>query len=281
MEPDTPFNKKCDLHIHSIFSDSDADVESIFKLAGEKKLSCIAITDHDTVEAIEEAKLYSKITGIELIAAIELSAQKNDSEVHVLGYLIDPHHAKLKEALANMRELRHERLLLMIEKLNSLGMKVDKEEVLLKVTGTIPTRLHLALYLVEKGMALSLRQAFSKYLSPGKPGYVARFKYSVKEAIRVIKDCGGLAFLAHPHLLPEQVWIEEFIGYELDGLEVVYPKLAEGRASVYRNMANKFGLLKSGGSDAHGSYKEFTSVGGVTIPYEWVEEMKARKERRT
>ncbi|MDP2922551.1 MAG: PHP domain-containing protein [Candidatus Omnitrophota bacterium] len=273
-------SKKCDLHIHSIFSDSDATIEDIFKKAKEKKLSAIAIADHDTIEGLPQAKHASNIYNIELIEAIELSAQKDNIEVHVLGYLIDSGNTRLQQELAGIRESRKERLVSMIGKLSSLGLKVDSDELIFSIKGAIPTRLHLGLYLVKKGFVKSLRQAFDKYLSPGKPGYIARFKYSVKEAIKLIKSYGGLAFLAHPHLLGEQSWIEEFVSCGLDGLEVIYPNFSPARIYSYETIADKFGLLKSGGSDAHGSYKEFTEIGAVPVPYEWVEEMKSRIAHR-
>jgi hypothetical protein len=268
------FDKKCDLHIHSSFSDSDMEVEEIFKIASQKKLFALAITDHDTVEAIKKAKEYSKIYNVNLIEGIEISAQEENVEVHLLGYFINSENKRLKDALKNMKELRRERLLLMVDKLNNLGFKIDKEELLLKIKDAIPTRLHLGLYLVEKGFVSSLREAFYKYLSPGRYAYVARFKYSVKEAINLIKDAEGLAFLAHPHFLPKQNWIEKFISFGLDGLEVSYPRLSQERSHFYEDLVEKYKLLKSGGSDAHGTYKEFTEVGGVTISYNWVEKMK-------
>jgi len=268
--------KKCDLHIHSNFSDSDADIESIFKGASQKGLGCIAITDHDTVEGLIPAHNFSKKYDIELIDAIELSAEHQDAEVHILGYFIDINDKKLKSELAHVKELRIERLTWMADKLNSLGVGIDKDELFAGIKIAVPTRLHLALYLQEKGKVTSLRQAFKKYLSPGSPAYRSRFKYSVKEAVKFIKDSGGLAFLAHPHIIADQGWVEEFISSGIDGLEVTYPNMPPVKRSMYEGLIAKHGLLKSGGSDVHGSYKEYTSIGQVTIPYTWVEEMKKR-----
>jgi hypothetical protein len=265
---------RCDLHIHSNFSDSDMEIEEIFKIASEKGISVLSITDHDSVEAIEEAKKYSKIYNIELIEGIEISAQEDDVEVHLLGYFIDPQNEKLKEALKDVKEIRKERLLLMAKKINKLGIKIDEEELLSKINNNVPTRLHLGLYLLEKKVVSSLKEAFKKYLSPKSPAYVCRFKFSVKEAISLIKEAKGLVFLAHPHYLPQQDWIEKFISFGLDGLEVIYPRLSPQRSAFYQDLTNKYGLLKSGGSDAHGIYKEFTDVGGVTVSYEWIKRMK-------
>ena len=272
-------DKVCDLHIHSNFSDSDADLETIFKQAKEKELSCIAVTDHDTLDGMNSARTYSKSYGIELIEGLELSAEHKGVEVHILAYFVDSENGKLKAELAQIRELRRERLLWMGEKLNSLGVEVDVEELFLKIKGAIPTRLHLALYLLEKGKVKTLRQAFQKYLSPGRPAYRARFKYSVEEAARLIRKFGGLSFIAHPHVIPDQSWVEEFISLGVDGLETVYPTMSPAKSSLYKNIAIKFQRLQSGGSDAHGSYKEFVEVGEVSIPYAWVEDMKSHLGR--
>jgi len=271
--------RRCDLHIHSNFSDSDAEIETIFKQAKEKGLACIAITDHDTLDGISSARIYSKSYDIELIEGLELSAEHEGIEIHVLAYFIDSDNQELKAELAQVKELRRERLLWMGEKLNSLGLGVDTEELFLKLKGAVPTRLHLALYLLEKGKVKTLRQAFEKYLSPGRPAYRGRFKYSVEKAIQLIRKFGGLSFIAHPHIISDQSWVEEFISLGVDGLETVYPTMSFAKSSLYKNMAIKFQRLQSGGSDAHGSYKKFVKVGEVSIAYTWVEDMKRRLGR--
>ena len=271
--------RRCDLHIHSNFSDSDAEIETIFKQAKEKGLACIAITDHDTLDGISSARIYSKSYDIELIEGLELSAEHEGIEIHVLAYFIDSDNQELKAELAQVKELRRERLLWMGEKLNSLGLGVDIEELFLKLKGAVPTRLHLALYLLEKGKVKTLRQAFVKYLSPGRPAYRGHSKYSVEKAIQLIRKFGGLSFIAHPHIISDQSWVEEFISLGVDGLETVYPTMSFAKSSLYKNMAIKFQRLQSGGSDAHGSYKKFVKVGEVSIAYTWVEDMKRRLGR--
>jgi len=268
---------RCDLHIHSNFSDSDLEIEDIFKQAKENNLRCIALTDHDTIGGIPQARIYSKKYAVELIEAFELSVQHQDFEVHVLGYFIDVDNDQLLKELENIKLLRRQRLVEMVEVLISLGLKLDSQELVSTVGQAIPTRLHLALYLMNKGIVSSLREAFQKYLSPGKPAYRARFKHSAEAAINLIKKYQGLSFLAHPHVLPKQSWVEEFISLGIDGLEVVYPSMSYNKRTIYSNMAKKFGLLKSGGSDAHGSYKQFTSIGKTTVSYDWVKEMKDRR----
>ena len=130
--------------------------------------------------------------------------------------------------------------------------------------------------LLRKKKVSSLREAFNKYLSPGKPAYRSSLKHSVKEAIDLIKECGGIAVLAHPHMITDQSWIEEFIGLGIEGLEIAYHSMSAGKASLYRNLVLKHKLVKTGGSDAHGTFKEHINVGDVVIPYEWVDEMRQR-----
>ena len=267
-------DKKCDLHIHSVFSDSDAPIEGIFKEASRKNINCVAIADHDTVDGIVQARLCSKTYDVELVEAVELSAKYKDFEIHILGYFINPDNKKLRSELAHMDQLRRERLLWMSAKLNSLGVVVDSEELFSNIKDAIPTRLHLGLYLLKKGRVHSLKEAFRKYLSPGRPAYKQYFKQSVKETIALIKGAGGLAFLAHPHIIPNQSFVEEIISEGIDGLELVYPSMSAAKSSLYRNIVCKRGLLKSGGSDVHGSYKRFVELGEVTVPYAWIEEMK-------
>jgi len=268
--------KKCDLHLHSIFSDSDADLQSIFKQAKINNVQCIALTDHDTVAGISSARALSEEYGIELIEGIELSAQYKEIEVHILGYFINSDDEKLQIELLELRRLRVERISWMIGKLNELGLGVDEQRFFSRIGGSIPTRLHLALYLTETNKASSLKEVFKKYLSSGKPAYRGHFKYSVKEAINFIKGVGGLAFLAHPHIIADQSLVEKFIELGLDGLEVAYPGMPPVKRFLYSDMVTKFGLLRSGGSDAHGSYKKFIKLGMVDVPYTWVQEMKVK-----
>ena len=269
--------KTADLHIHSRYSDSDLSVEQIFKQAEDAGLSCISITDHDTVDAINEAKEISLRYNVELLEGIELSSQKGDLEIHILGYLIDYKSSKLLDFLSGVRKFRQARLLDMMFRLNDLGMKIDQEDLLKYVGKAIPTRLHLALYMTKKGYISSIWEAFKKYLSYGKPAYVVRFPHSAEQAIRIIKDSGGLAFLAHPHFISKRGCIKELADAGLDGIEVMYPRYSRDDTARFSKLADSYNLLKSGGSDGHGSYKEFTSIGHIKIPYQWVEELKSAK----
>jgi len=155
---------------------------------------------------------------------------------------------------------------------------IDKEIIGVKVLWDIDE--HAKEQTLDKGKVKTLRQAFQKYLSPGKPAYRSRFKYSVEDAIQLIRKFKGLSFIAHPHVIPDQSWIEEFISLGVDGLETIYPTMSPAKRLLYKEMAIKFNKLQSGGSDAHGSYKAFVKIGEVDIPYAWVEDMKRCLEMR-
>ena len=266
-------SKLCDLHIHSTFSDSDEAVEDIVKKAYDKNLSCIALTDHDTVDGLSHARKCCQKQGIEFVDGIEITAEHKGIEIHVLGYFIDAKNTVLQQELNKIRTLRTERILAMADKLNDLGVPVDKDELLSQIGASLPTRLHLGVYLINKGVVKDIRQVFKKYLSPKCEAYIARVRYTAREAIDAIHQAGGFACLAHPHLLRDQSLVEEIIRYGMDGIEVVYPGFSKNTILFYETMANKFGLFKVGGSDAHGSYKTHTCVGEVSIPYDWLDQM--------
>lgn len=271
--------KKADLHIHSFYSDSSLSFEDIFYEANKENISCIAITDHDTIENHGLIRELQDRYQIECIPGVEISAYKDGVELHVLGYFIEDDTIAFREYQENVRKSRKERLVFIIEKLKELGIIVDKDEFLSYIEDKTTGRLHLALYLRDKGYVRSVLDAFKLYLSPGKPAYVDRVKLEVKEAIKLIRESHGLPFLAHPHILANTDWIKEFVEYGLAGLEVIYPKYTPEQINKYCMLAENLGLLKSGGSDSHGEYKEFTRIGKVTIPYEWVKEMKDERER--
>jgi predicted metal-dependent phosphoesterase TrpH len=271
----------CDLHIHSTYSDSDATIESIFQDAKKKNLKAIAITDHDTFEGIPSALEASRETGVELIRGLELSSHKDGIEVHILGYFGSHVANDFMNELKEIKDIRRSRLTAMAQKLNEIKVDVNVDELFsIVVKGNIPTRLHLALYLQKKGHVSNIVEAFRRYLSPGKPGYVSRFKYSTQEAIAAINRAGGVAFLAHPHYISNTAWIDEFTAQGLAGIEVIYPRLSAATMSKAAAHAQRLGLLQSGGSDAHGGYKEFTSVGGVEVPYEFACAIKERIEEK-
>ncbi|MCK4809370.1 MAG: PHP domain-containing protein [Candidatus Omnitrophica bacterium] len=269
--------EKADLHIHSAYSDGSLSIEDIFKQSREKGLRCIAITDHDTVEGALEAEGLTELFGVEFIKGIELSAEYDKTDVHILGYFVDTYNKNLLNELKDMKQFRRERLISMAKKVNSLGGRVDIDELVCQINQKVATRLHLALYMLEKKQVNSVWEAFKKYLSADKSAYVRKSSFSVREAITLIKQADGLAVLAHPHFLPSNGWFKKFVHWGLDGMEVIYPGFSPRVISYYTRLADSLGLFKSGGSDSHGTHKQSTPIGKITIPYSWVETMKDAK----
>jgi len=266
-----------DLHIHSVYSDSTQNIDEIFRAARKKNLAAIAITDHDTVQGLPEAEEKSREYGIELVGGIELTCAYENTEIHMLGYLFDHRDSSFLSAIEDIRDLRKKRLIKMAEKVNSLGKKVDIDDLVDQLNVSIATRLHLAQYMLETEQVGSIWEAFKKYLSPGKPAYVHRNRFSVKEAIDLIHSVDGVAVLAHPNYIKDKTWIPRFAGFGLDGLEAVYPSFSAKLSNEFKSLAGKLGLFTTGGSDAHGDYKDFTAVGETAAPYEWVLKMKDAK----
>ncbi|OQX87894.1 MAG: hypothetical protein B6D55_01935 [Candidatus Omnitrophica bacterium 4484_70.2] len=271
--------KRVDLHIHSSYSDSDLSVKEIFLYAKKMKLEAISITDHDTTQSFREATKLSEEFNIEFIPGIEISCEHKNKEVHILGYFVDEKNPKFRKALEEVRELRKNRLIKMAHKANLSGLKVDIEKLLEKAKNCVATRLHLAVYLFETEQIPSIKEGFRRYLSSSSPLYVGGFKFSVKEAITLIKEAGGIASLAHPHLLPYQEWVKDFVNWGLEAIEIRYPTVSPQQENSLLKLATKFRLLPTGGSDSHGSFKDFTYIGGIEVPYLWLENLKDARTR--
>jgi len=264
-----------DLHIHTHFSDSTSSPGEVVEQAHKNGLSCIAITDHDTIDGIhptcKEAKKYS----IEVIAGIELSSEINGKDVHILGYLFDYKDKEFADKIKYMQGVRVNRMREMIEKLKTLGIdNITLEEVCELTQSDSVGRPHLATVLKEKGWVTSIQMAFNKYLADGAPAFVPKFKQTPHEAIELIQKTGGIAVLAHPMLTKVDELIPSFVKAGLGGIEVYYPNITDAVMNFYKSLAKKHGLAVTGGSDAHGDAKQYTYVGKKTIPYELVKKLK-------
>jgi predicted metal-dependent phosphoesterase TrpH len=216
------------------------------------RVEVFSITDHDTVDGLEDAKRAADIAGLTLLPGVELSAYWGAVELHILGYFIDPTHAALLAFLRDTRSARHARLHAMLSRLQAMGMGVRADDVLARAQNGNVGRPHLARALVERGFVGSADEAFDRYLGTDKPAYVPRPDVSVEDAIAVIREAGGIASLAHPGLHNRDEAIPDLMAAGLTAIEVYHPKHAFGRASRYRRIARRHGLLITGGSDFHG-----------------------------
>lgn len=243
-----------DLHVHTTYSDGLFTPNQVIDLAVEKGIDGIAITDHDTILGIEPAIEYSKsIDGFYVIPGIEFGCIYKDEEVHILGYFIDYKSSDIIDISEELRKFRVLRGLEMIEKINSLGMKlsVDKVKSLSK-EGYIG-RPHIARALIELGHTNSIDEAFDKYLDKGKPAYAERYRLGIKETIDLIHKAHGIAILAHPGILKDKEIINYCIKAGIDGLEAIHSKHNKSEIRYLLKIGKNYGLIITGGSDCHGA----------------------------
>jgi len=269
-------DKRADLHIHTNASDGALSPHQVVMAAAEASLAAIAITDHDTVDGIDEALNAGDETGVEVVPGIEISAIYGEkTEVHMLGYFIDHHYKPLLDQLHVLKNARFNRGVKIVEQLNAAGVPVVLERVLELAEGGAVGRPHVARAIVEIGAASSIDSAFGKYLVEGTPGYVERYKITPAEAMSLIRESGGVACCAHVAKLNRDELLVELIEDGLQAIEAYHPNHSGAASRFYRGFAKKRGLMVTGGSDAHCLNSDnSTSVGDVTVPYEVVEQLK-------
>mgnify|MGYP003393277693 CR=1 FL=1 len=272
--------KYADSHVHTLYSDSTFSPEEVVSCAKEKNLAAIAICDHDTVDGIDPCMAIGREQGVEIIPGIEMSVEKMDAEIHVLGYFIDWKQDWLRKKLKEIQNSRVDRIYVMIEKLNTAGVKVDAEEVFrIAVNKGSVGRLQVAKAMLNSGAIKSLREAFDKYIGFAKSCYIPHTKLSPKETMELILKAGGVPVIAHPHLIGNDGYISEFMGYGLRGLEVYHTDHKPHVSKRYEAMAKDLGLIMTGGSDCHGMGKGRVLMGTVRVPYKLVEELKEESGR--
>ncbi len=279
-----------DLHLHTTASDGTMSPTELVRYAKEKGLKIIAITDHDTIEGLHEGIQEGDKIGLEVIPGVELSADASSGTMHLLGYYIDPASSELVDKLRVLQQARMERNLQMVERLRALGIPLELSEVKAAPEHGQIGRPHFAYTMVQKGYVQNIQDAFDRYLGKGKPVYVEKFRFSPEEAMHFIRKAGGITVLAHPFTLkqpePEdfEALIRELKEKGLDGIEVYYPEHSDGQKRLYRDMAKKYGLVISAGSDFHGLNKDAVDLGegygDRKLTYGLIETLKARREQR-
>ncbi|ABW19088.1 PHP domain-containing protein [Alkaliphilus oremlandii] len=244
--------KFIDMHTHSTASDGVYRPKELVEYALEKGLSGIAITDHDTIDGIEEAVDHASIyKDFIVIPGIELSAEYHGEEVHILGYGIDYKNSSLKEKLRYLEKERRDRAYKIVSKLNSMGMKLDYESIMQTVQNGVVGRPHIARALVEHGYVKNLEEAFNKYLAQDAAAYVPRAKLSPQEAIGLIKAARGISVLAHPGLIQSDKIIEDILTLGIDGIEVYHSEHTGSLSRKFLEMAEEHNLFVTAGSDFH------------------------------
>lgn len=269
-----------DLHIHTTASDGTYSPTEVVRRAKKLGFKAIAITDHDTVEGIREAQEEGKRIGLEVLAGIELNTDYQNTEVHILGYLFDLENRDFLGTLERLKEARDMRVRQIVEKLKNTGLDITIERVLeLAGAGTVG-RPHVARALLEKGYVQTIKQAFDQYIGSTGPGYVSRYKLSPADGIKMIRDAGGIPVLAHPGIVDRDELIEEFIQAGLMGIEAFHSDHSTTKSNHYSKIAQKNGLIITGGSDCHGPiFKGKSLLGRIRIPYLNVVCLKEAKDK--
>lgn len=276
--------KRIDLHTHSLCSDGAQTPTDVVRTAAEAGLAAIALSDHDCIDGVQEAMDAGKALGVEVIPAVELSAQ-SDTELHILGYFVDIRNKKLQDMMAYALQVRDERQEEVCRKLNEQGFDITMDELREEANGKVLCRAHFAKIMVRKGYAESVKDAFNRYLSVGCYAYSNRQALTGPEAVSLIREAGGIAVAAHLHLIkmPDdqlKEYLKSLIPYGLDGVEGYYTDYTPDMERRYRAMAEELGLVISGGTDYHGANKPHISVGKgkgeLEIPYSVLDGLRAR-----
>jgi len=256
-----------DLHTHSLASDGTLPPREVVRRAHAAGLAGLALTDHATTAGLAEAAAEATRLGIAFVPGIEINTDAAEGEFHFLGYFVHPETPGLQAALARCVKHRWLRARAILARLAAAGIRVDEAAVLAAAGGAPICRPHIALALVRAGHAPSLEAAFARYLGHGSGFYVARSGLTVVEAIRAIREAGGLPVLSHPRSLPEAD-VLALVGQGLRGLETEHPEHAPAVASGWRRVAAGAGLLTTGGSDYHGpaSVHPDREIGSVRVP---------------
>jgi hypothetical protein len=266
-----------DLHMHSTASDGSRSPAEVVRAAKRASLVAIALTDHDTVAGLGEAREVGLELGVRVVNGVELSAVEGDTETHLLGlHLRDT--AVLERGLGELREMRGRRAARIVELLQSQGVQITLDDVLLQAGSGAIGRPHVARALVADGWATDVRDAFDRYLGAGRPAYVAKDQLRMREAIAMVHAAGGLAILAHPGGGGTRERIEALVTLGLDGVEVKHPSHSPQDVARMRAAVDQLGLIPSGGSDWHGAADGPRTIGMMHVPAEWLRRQDERVE---
>lgn len=268
-----------DLHLHSTASDGTQAPDGVVRSAIAAGLHAIALTDHDTVAGLAEARTAAEGSTLRVVAGVELSAYQGENEVHLLGlHLVDV--SGMHHALEAFRDARRTRAEQMVERLNAIGVRITFDDVLEVAKDGAIGRPHVAKALIEHGWARDFRDAFDRYLAFGRPAFLEKRRLTMRDAIAMVHACGGIAVLAHPGADGGATRLAALREQGLDGVEVLHPGHAPDDRRRLLEVARSLELVPSGGSDSHGASEGGRVIGAMQVPLEWMHEQEARAELR-
>jgi predicted metal-dependent phosphoesterase TrpH len=279
---------RIDLHIHSTASDGSLTPADIIDHAQKLNLAAIAITDHDSVDGSKEALQIGIPPSLHFLTGVEISAAHppffpGSGSFHILGYAIHLDNRDLNQALSKLQDARKNRNPEILKRLNKLGFRISLEEVNQEVGEGQMGRPHIAYAMLKKGFVASINEAFDKYLGNAGPAYVDKDRIECEQAINIIRAAGGVPVLAHPALLNIDndqnldALLQNLVKIGLAGIEVYYPGHSPRQIRQYTELAEKYGLLMTGGTDFHGSITPDTKMGSgngdLFVPYTLYKEL--------
>lgn len=246
-----------DLHSHTKASDGEKTPEELIDLAISKNITTLAITDHDTVDGIEIGENYAKDKNIKLIPGVELNAYVEKGQMHILGLFIDYKNTKFLGKLNYLKESRASRNDKFINELNKMGYQITMEELKAVSGGKTIGKPHFAKVFLSKNYIKTKNEIFDNFFNKPPLNKYKRDSYSPKDSIKMIKEAGGIAILAHPQTLKLSFdelreKIKELKSYGLDGLECYHSNQTPEEMLEFNKIANKLGLIITKGSDYHG-----------------------------
>ncbi len=272
---------KADLHIHTVASDGHMEPEDVVRSAKRHKLDIIAITDHDTIRGYKKAREMAQKLDIELISGVEITADFNGRECHLLAYCFDPDHPAILQLLAKHYQSRLKRGKWILNELSKEGLEIDIEEVKAEANGGNIGRPHIASVLISKGYVASFKEAFIRYLSDEALGTIENEYYTHHEVIETVKKAGGAVVIAHPGNLYRDHELEELVEAGVDGIEFIHPSHDYKTQKRIEAFADQRNLLKTGGSDFHGGNKKYQKFFGVvTINAKYVHRLTRMTDQR-
>lgn len=275
-----------DLHTHSTVSDGSDPPRRIPELAAEAGCSAVALTDHDRLDGVEEARARADELGVRLVPGCEISCAFPSGSMHMLVYFLEPGGGPLQEKLGELQHVRDKRNRVMAERLGQIGLPVTYEEMQEEAGGSGVGRPHAAAVLVRKGVVGSVKEAFERWLAAGRPGYVERTRLEPGDAIVLARQSGGVTSVAHPLSLSLDddelgAAMRELAELGLTGMECVYGRYSPEERERLADIARRCDLVVTGGSDHHGTYKPDLRVGvgrgDLDVPDGAVKELEDRR----
>ena len=270
--------KFADLHLHTRYSDGNFTPRELVQHAARLGFAAIAVTDHDTVDAIPEALSAGEEFGIEIIPGAEITCRCGTQELHMLAYLFGDswRDARLRAVLDYATEIRKTRVKQFVAKLNELGFGITVADVYAGSDCGTLGRMHVAAALKKRGYVSSIDEAFTRFLKRGQPAYVERYRMEAAETIGHIRRAGGVAVFAHPGLNNLDARIHDMVDQGLGGIEVWHTAHSPAQVNRYLETTEKLGVCATGGSYCHGAGRDGMLLGKIKLPYERVEALKQR-----